>query len=83
MALRFIVLVVWALLALWIVFEVLIPLLKGIPIFPTFRKEAEAHKELSEAEEELRTVKVLKSAHEVREHAEQIDARKDPPDECA
>ncbi len=52
--------------------QIVIPLWRGTPIFPIFRKERKLVKELSEAKGEVREAELVKNIHEERKQAEEI-----------
>lgn len=54
------------LLALLLVFQVLIPLMRGTPVFPLFRREHKLHRRLEEVKEDVREARVEReiSRHE-------------------
>ena len=57
-------------LLVWIaVFQVLIPMLRGAPLFPVLRQEHFARKILAEAEESARAAEILKTAESVHRSA--------------
>jgi len=64
------------------IFQVLIPILTGAPVFPVFRKKKVAAIEaLSKAEEEVQIARIEKTAAELELEAEQIrNPTKEKPD---
>lgn len=65
---------------IFILFQLLIPMLTGTPLFPAFRLKKKAVDALIEAEEELHIAKIEKTAAQLHAEAEAIRNPKEDSD---